>query len=63
MQNICASLNLAKEKLVPIDIVVGRAGGTTIVIRSKARTIMMVLFTPIRIKLIVLIINPIPAKK
>ena len=46
-----------------MDIVVGRAGGTTIVIKSKARTIMIPKFTPIRIKLIELIINPIPAKK
>ena len=46
-----------------MDIVVGRAGGTTIVIKSKARSVMTPKPTPIRIKLIVHIINPIPAKK
>jgi hypothetical protein len=61
IQNICAFLNLAKEKFVPMDIVVGSAGGTTIVIKSKARSIMVLFFTPIRIKLTVLTQNPIPA--
>ena len=39
MQKICFFFSRDKAKLVPMDKVAGRAGGTTIVIKSKARTI------------------------
>ena len=38
MQNICFFFSRDRAKLVPIDKVAGKAGGTTIVIKSKART-------------------------
>ena len=38
MQKIFFFLSLESAKLVPIDRVAGKAGGTTIVIRSSART-------------------------
>lgn len=38
MQKICFFFSRDKAKLVPIVRVAGRAGGTTIVIKSKART-------------------------
>ena len=38
MQNICFFFSRDRAKLVPMDRVAGRAGGTTIVIKSKART-------------------------
>ena len=38
MQKICFFFNRDRAKLVPMDKVAGRAGGTTIVIKSKART-------------------------
>lgn len=38
MQNISRFFNLARAKLVPIVKVAGSAGGTTMVIRSRART-------------------------
>ena len=38
MQKICFFFSLDRAKLVPMDKVAGRAGGTTIVIKSKART-------------------------
>ena len=38
MQKICFFFSRDRAKLVPMDKVAGRAGGTTIVIKSKART-------------------------
>lgn len=38
MQKICFFFNRDRAKLVPMDKVAGRAGGTTIVIKSRART-------------------------
>lgn len=38
MQKICFFFSRDRAKLVPMDNVAGRAGGTTIVIKSKART-------------------------
>ncbi len=38
MQKICFFFSRDRAKLVPIVKVAGRAGGTTIVIKSKART-------------------------
>ena len=38
MQKICFFFSRDSAKLVPMDNVAGRAGGTTIVIKSKART-------------------------
>ena len=40
MQKICFFFNRDNAKLVPIVKVAGKAGGTTIVMRSTARTIM-----------------------
>src|SRR6266536_3286917 len=37
IQNICCLLSRDKAKFVPIVRVAGRAGGTTMVIRSRAR--------------------------
>lgn len=58
MQNIPLFLNLEMAKLVPICMVAGKAGGTTIVIKSKALRIIVVLSTPSRIKLIEEARNP-----
>lgn len=41
MQKIFSFFSLERAKFVPIDKVAGRAGGTTMVIRSRARTIMV----------------------
>lgn len=41
MQKICCFLSLESAKLVPILKVAGNAGGTTIVMRSRARTMMV----------------------
>lgn len=38
MQKTCFFFSRDKAKLVPMDRVAGRAGGTTIVIKSRART-------------------------
>lgn len=38
MQKICFFFSRDRAKLVPMDRVAGRAGGTTIVIKSKALT-------------------------
>lgn len=38
MQKICFFFSRDRAKLVPMDKVAGRAGGTIIVIKSKART-------------------------
>ena len=39
MQNILCFLSLERAKFVPMVSVAGRAGGTTIVIKSRALTI------------------------
>lgn len=41
MQNICWDLSLDMAKLIPIVRVAGKAGGTTMVIRSSARTMIV----------------------
>lgn len=50
IQNMPNFFNLLIAKLVPIDNVAGNAGGTTIVIKSSARKIMVVESIPRRMK-------------
>lgn len=51
MQKIPSFFNRPIAKLVPIDMVAGSAGGTTMVIKSSARSTMVVVSMPSRIKL------------
>jgi hypothetical protein len=61
MQNIFQCFNRLMANEVPIDIVAGKAGGTTIVIRSRARTMMVDKLAPIRTKLYVDAMKPMTA--
>ena len=51
MQNICCLFNLDNAKFTPILKVAGKAGGTTIVMRSRARTTMVCHATFITVRL------------
>lgn len=63
MQKIPSFFKRPIAKLVPIDMVAGNAGGTTMVIKSNARSSIVVLSIPSRIKLMDDSMNPNTAKQ